>query len=981
MTETTSDGHIELDEFELDPNGGSPWVFVLMLNTLLGLLGVSLVTIAFLSLDAEDDRTLYNPWTYVVLTPLGLALLSKILSTVVSRLVERSLQIAFLMSVLVHLLLLTSAGNIVIFSRAWPDLFDSLSEQRKRLELQNLQARQYYEIPTEQSGSRPDHQRPVPVAVTVADSTLADPAKSNGLADSESQDLTDSQSNPIFSEPPVPRESVAKALGRLATPSEADIPIMQPDVLKEAIPRSQVARQSLGWNYLSKIESPAPAADSTETSSASELSPAILSSELERPANRLAAESLSALSNPSDIAVPGESPPGPRTALTDRMSISKLEASNDLMRVLSDGSDRETIPRSTAGGRPGSVASLSLPRLGKPSLEESNDRVQPNASLPSRIRPGSTLPEYVPDSGVTQSQEKEARSMRWEGVARTSIGRISKARGRNQNSSLDGDALASDLAGLTGSQTDVERSALGAMTPAEASAPPESLSNQSVDRPSESLTEDRGAALSGQSIPVGEVAAIRRRSTAQGDSLEYLGAAAVRTRSDLNSGMDLGSESELDPSAATSGSSPTKAWNLPVPSRSQTMMGSQNRLEEQLVRSSSLSRSRLGGRTRPAISGGVAKPAFQQRLDRLRDDSSDESQAAAGTASQSPVDLAIERGLEFLAKHQRNDGSWRLQDFDTEVLIRSDTAATGLSLLAFQGAGYTHLNSKYSRQLERAIGFLLKHQTTEGDLYIPQDPASDQNAWLYSHSIAALALCEAYGMTQDQRLRLAAQRAIDFMVDSQDRSRGGWRYRPGSGSDTSVTGWFMMALKSGQLAGLSIPDETLRGIMQYVEDAQASPTASHLYRYNPFAPDSAEQRHGLRPTAAMTSVGLLMRLYLGWNREKPEMIRGADFLLEHPPQLGTRGQSLRDTYYWYYATQVVFHVGGDQWQRWQANLYPMLIEHQISTGEFAGSWSPDQPVPDLWSRYGGRLYVTTMNLLSLEVSYRHLPLYDATVAE
>jgi hypothetical protein len=32
----------------------------------------------------------------------------------------------------------------------------------------------------------------------------------------------------------------------------------------------------------------------------------------------------------------------------------------------------------------------------------------------------------------------------------------------------------------------------------------------------------------------------------------------------------------------------------------------------------------------------------------------------------------------------------------------------------------------------------------------------------------------------------------------------------------------------------------------------------------------------------------------------------------------------------------------------------------------------------LWAKYGGRLYVTTLNLLSLEVNYRHLPLYDAT---
>ena len=54
--------------------------------------------------------------------------------------------------------------------------------------------------------------------------------------------------------------------------------------------------------------------------------------------------------------------------------------------------------------------------------------------------------------------------------------------------------------------------------------------------------------------------------------------------------------------------------------------------------------------------------------------------------------------------------------------------------------------------------------------------------------------------------------------------------------------------------------------------------------------------------------------------------------------------------------------------------FPMLFVE----GENEGSWDPTTPTPDLWARYGGRLYVTTMNLLSLEVTYRHLPLYDAT---
>jgi hypothetical protein len=86
----------------------------------------------------------------------------------------------------------------------------------------------------------------------------------------------------------------------------------------------------------------------------------------------------------------------------------------------------------------------------------------------------------------------------------------------------------------------------------------------------------------------------------------------------------------------------------------------------------------------------------------------------------------------------------------------------------------------------------------------------------------------------------------------------------------------------------------------------------------------------------------------------------------------------RDTYYWYYATQVMFHVGGERWKRWNDKLHPLLVSSQIRTGPMAGSWDPNNPLPDRWAPHAGRLYVTTLNLLSLEVYYRHLPLYVET---
>jgi len=368
------------------------------------------------------------------------------------------------------------------------------------------------------------------------------------------------------------------------------------------------------------------------------------------------------------------------------------------------------------------------------------------------------------------------------------------------------------------------------------------------------------------------------------------------------------------------------------------------------------------------LAGAKPVPAFQKRRERLSRNARGDLDAA---------ELAIERGLDYLASTQQEDGWWNLERGDPAVKIRSDTAATGLAILAFQGAGYTHLEGKHAAAIRRGLEALRRGQRADGDLYRRMDAASNANAWLYSHAIAALALCEAYGMTQDSELREPAQRAIDFMASTQDRQLGGWRYQPRSGADTSVTGWFLMALQSGRLAGLEVPRTTLDGVARWVERSQQSEDQPHLYRYNWNAPDTVAQRHGRVATRTMTSVGLLMRLYTGWGPDHPAIEEGATYLLEEPPDATGEGENRRDTYYWYYGTQVVYQVGGSSWERWSAALREATLASQETSGDDAGSWDPRGVVPDAWGAYGGRLYVTCLNLLSLEVQYRHLPLYTA----
>ncbi len=370
----------------------------------------------------------------------------------------------------------------------------------------------------------------------------------------------------------------------------------------------------------------------------------------------------------------------------------------------------------------------------------------------------------------------------------------------------------------------------------------------------------------------------------------------------------------------------------------------------------------------------IAKEAFRQR-----------SPGMAESQAEPKTEAAIHLGLEFLVKHQQADGSWSLTRFDTEHRLHkrqldSDMAATGLAVLAFQGAGYNHLEFKYKRQVNQAIRWLIKNQHEDGLLYLESDKNSNSACRLYSHGIAALALTEAYGMTQDPSLKEPAQKALDYIAGSQHPTKGGWRYyaeMKNRSSDTSVSGWMVMALQSGRLSGLDVNDKTFQSIAQWLAVA-ADPANESLYRYNPYAVNSqgVSRIQGRNATPSMTAVGLLMRIYTGWEQDDPRLVAGARYLVQQ--QLPGETLKQRDTYYWYYATQVLKHVDGPEWKAWNKALRPMLIRTQEKTGDNAGSWDPYAPVPDRWAPFGGRLYVTTMNLLSLEVRHRLLPLYQKT---
>jgi len=120
----------------------------------------------------------------------------------------------------------------------------------------------------------------------------------------------------------------------------------------------------------------------------------------------------------------------------------------------------------------------------------------------------------------------------------------------------------------------------------------------------------------------------------------------------------------------------------------------------------------------------------------------------------------------------------------------------------------------------------------------------------------------------------------------------------------------------------------------------------------------------------MSSVGLLCSQYLHAGRQDAAIVGGVKYLLGNLPD--TQSHNI---YYWYYASQVMHNMNDRDWLTWRRATRHLLVTTQASEGCATGSWDPDKPTRDAWGGAGGRLMVTTLSCLTLEVDYRFLPLY------
>lgn len=326
------------------------------------------------------------------------------------------------------------------------------------------------------------------------------------------------------------------------------------------------------------------------------------------------------------------------------------------------------------------------------------------------------------------------------------------------------------------------------------------------------------------------------------------------------------------------------------------------------------------------------------------------------------TEVAIRRGLDFLAKTQNKDGYWievvgRKVNEDYQGTPGRHVGVTALACMAFLANGSTPNRGRYGDNVERGLVWLLD-QVKPDDGFI----TSDQSR-MYEHCFATLFLAEAYGMTGDTRVRDKLQRAIDCVVQSQNE-QGGWRYLPGQkDSDMSITVTCVMALRGARNVGIYVPRETIQRAIQYVKGSYIgeypNPEMRGGYWYQIY---DQPYRHS-RTSFALTAAGVTA-LYGAGEYENEYVTNGLIFLERprwRPPAYRMHG-SFDYFYGHYYAIQALYQAGGSHWARW----YPQIREEILAGQDPSGHWQ------DLV----GRNYATAMATIILQIPYRYLPIFE-----
>jgi hypothetical protein len=175
----------------------------------------------------------------------------------------------------------------------------------------------------------------------------------------------------------------------------------------------------------------------------------------------------------------------------------------------------------------------------------------------------------------------------------------------------------------------------------------------------------------------------------------------------------------------------------------------------------------------------------------------------------------VEKGLTWLAKQQKEDGSWAGTNVHYPTLITSTAG------LAFLMEGSTPAEGVYAPNIRKIIAWI--ERTTRANGPLANQDTNEQFQYIQSHATALLFLACAYDCDTDAERRARVKKLLDkavaFLADCRS-TRGGWghiRARDiGNYDDSYSTATVLHALLAARKAGIEVPKDLTDKALEYL---------------------------------------------------------------------------------------------------------------------------------------------------------------------
>ena len=312
------------------------------------------------------------------------------------------------------------------------------------------------------------------------------------------------------------------------------------------------------------------------------------------------------------------------------------------------------------------------------------------------------------------------------------------------------------------------------------------------------------------------------------------------------------------------------------------------------------------------------------------------------------TDKAVQKGLDWLAKNQTQDGDWSNSQ-DGAAYPLSMAALAGMAFLA---NGNTTSRGPYAENVRKVVHYCLSHAQPNG---LITSAAQEQGRPMYGHGFSLMFLASAYGMETEPKTRESMRRVIEKAIDLTGRGQspiGGWTYVPGGGDEGSVTVTQIQGLRAAQNAGFTVPKGVIEEAVRYLERCK-TPEGGIQYAFNsPSGPRLA------------ISAAAIATLYNAGEYDSKLADDCMNFVWKQFKESKEDWNAFGHGFYAHlYASQAFYQAGDEYWDDYFPGARDKIIKMQASNG----SWNGDGIGP---------VYGTAVALTILQLPYKFLPIYQ-----